>query len=226
MPQNLNALIRYKTIDRCLRNRFKPCTIEVLIETCSEALGEARGVYRKVSERTIRDDLRVMRSDSLGFEAPINVKDGVYFYDDPEYSIFNVPIREKAVLEKVLKVLIDNRKQIGYDVAIDAIMEISRLRQVEVPKEIMEEIKEYLAKKAEHVSTDRVMMSISKELSEKMRRRDEIRKSVLDNEADIDQDILLNREAVSRYSSEAGIGANWLYHWLLLEEVIPDNVSG
>ena len=222
MPQNLNALIRYKTIDRCLRNRFKPCTIEVLIETCSEALGEARGVYRKVSERTIRDDLRVMRSDSLGFEAPINVKDGVYFYDDPEYSIFNVPIREKEVLEKVLKVLIDNRKQIGYDVAIDAIMEISRLRQVEVPKEIMEEVKHYIINKPKA----KVMMSISKEGFEARSKREDIRQSVLDNVEIIDNDMLLNHEPISRYHTSEESKRGWIYHWFLLEEVIPDNVSG
>ena len=222
MPQNLNALIRYKTIDRCLQNRFRPCTIAVMIENCSEALGEARGVYRTVSERTIRDDLRVMKSDSLGFEAPIKVKDGVYFYDDPEYSIFNVPIREKDALEKVLKVLIENRKQIGYDVAVDAIMEISKLRQVEVPKEILEEIKHYIANKPR----SNVMMSYGKEAMEAMRKREEIRQRVLRNDENLDENILLNREPIERYRIKSEPGYDWVYHWFLLEEVIPNAIRG
>lgn len=78
MPTNLNALIRYKQIDKCLHNRYVPCTIARLQEACSEALGEHRGIYRQISERTIRDDLRVMKSDMLGFNAPIVFKGGYY----------------------------------------------------------------------------------------------------------------------------------------------------
>ena len=40
MPVNRNALIRYKTIDNCLRNRYRQWTLEDLIEACSEALYE------------------------------------------------------------------------------------------------------------------------------------------------------------------------------------------
>ena len=40
MPVNRNALIRYRTIDKCLQNRRRKWTIENLIEACSEALYE------------------------------------------------------------------------------------------------------------------------------------------------------------------------------------------
>lgn len=40
MPVSRNALIRYKTIDNCLRNRFRRWTLDDLIEACSEALAE------------------------------------------------------------------------------------------------------------------------------------------------------------------------------------------
>lgn len=52
MPTNLNALLRYKIIDECLTNLQLNCTIDVLIEKCSEKLSEVQGV-NSVSERTI-----------------------------------------------------------------------------------------------------------------------------------------------------------------------------
>lgn len=105
MPANLNALIRYRQIDRCLRNRHRPCSIGMLQEACSEALGECRGIYKLVSERTIRDDLRVMKSDMLGFNAPIVVEGGYYSYSDPEYSIFNITIKQMELLKEVYNIL-------------------------------------------------------------------------------------------------------------------------
>lgn len=38
MPANKNALIRYKTIDNCLRNRYRRWTLDDLVEACSDAL--------------------------------------------------------------------------------------------------------------------------------------------------------------------------------------------
>lgn len=113
MPANLNALIRYKQIDKCLRNRFADCTIQRMQEVCSEALAEFRGVYKLVSERTIRDDIRVMRSEMLGFNAPIVFEDGKYYYDDPSYSIFDVSIEEKELLKEVMQMLLKERDKLG-----------------------------------------------------------------------------------------------------------------
>jgi hypothetical protein len=127
MPANLNALIRYKAIDRCLSNRFSPCNIGQLQEICSEALGEFRGVYKKVSERTIRDDIRVMRSEMLGFNAPIVCKDGLYSYSDPNYSIFAVSIRDMALLKQVMQILLDNRMRLREKGVDDVIRELGML---------------------------------------------------------------------------------------------------
>ena len=88
MPANLNALIRYKTIDVCLSNRHRQWTIKDLMVACSDSLSEHRGMGSGVSERTLRDDIRVMRSNILGFNAPIKQRDGQYFYSDPSFSIF------------------------------------------------------------------------------------------------------------------------------------------
>ena len=98
MPTNLNALIRYKTIDTLLKGGGVFYSIEKLQLACSEALAEHRGVYKMVSERTIRDDIRVMRSDMLGYNAPIVVKEGRYTYANPNFSIQNTSVASNQLL--------------------------------------------------------------------------------------------------------------------------------
>jgi hypothetical protein len=105
MPANLNALIRYKTINSCLCGGKRRWSIDELRERCSEALAESRGKYTGVSERTIRDDLRVMRSDILGFSAPIKQEGGLYFYSDPGYSILSLRITDSGLAEQIYGLL-------------------------------------------------------------------------------------------------------------------------
>ncbi len=93
MPTNRNALIRYKTIDRCLQNRFRKWTLDDLIDTVSDALYEYEGIDKGISKRTIQTDIQIMRSDKLGYNAPIIVKDRRYYiYKDSKYSITNIPL--------------------------------------------------------------------------------------------------------------------------------------
>ncbi len=96
MPVNRNALIRYKTIDTCLRNRRRKWTIEDLIEKVSEALYEYEGIAKGISRRTIQADIQLMRSNKLGYNAPIIIKEKKYYtYEDGEYSITNIPLNEQ-----------------------------------------------------------------------------------------------------------------------------------
>lgn len=93
MPANKNALIRYKTIDRCLRNRYRRWTLDDLVDACSDALYDMEGIAKGVSTRTVQGDLQIMRSDKLGYYAPIEVYDNKYYrYSDPDYSITNTHI--------------------------------------------------------------------------------------------------------------------------------------
>lgn len=95
MPANKNALIRYKTIDNCLRRQYHKWTLQDLIDACSDALYDMEGIKTGVSTRTIQNDLQVMRSDKLGYNAPIEVYDHKYYrYSDPDYSIMNMPMSE------------------------------------------------------------------------------------------------------------------------------------
>ncbi|MDD6209577.1 MAG: WYL domain-containing protein [Bacteroidales bacterium] len=95
MPVNRNALIRYKTIDACLRNRYRRWTLDDLIDACSEALYEYEGIDKGISRRTVQLDIQMMRSEKLGYNAPIVVYDNKYYmYEDEDYSITNTPLTE------------------------------------------------------------------------------------------------------------------------------------
>ena len=95
MPVNKNALIRYKTIDNCLRNPFRRWTVDDLVDACSDALYEFEGIRRGVSLRTVQSDIQMMRSDKLGYNAPIVVYDHKYYrYADPDYSIMDLPLSQ------------------------------------------------------------------------------------------------------------------------------------
>ncbi|MCV6629120.1 MAG: WYL domain-containing protein [Flavobacteriaceae bacterium] len=95
MALNKNALIRYKTIDKCLQNSHRKWTLNALIETCSDALYEYEGRDVNVSKRTLQLDIQMMRSDKLGYNAPIEVYDKKYYrYADPDFSITDIPLNE------------------------------------------------------------------------------------------------------------------------------------
>lgn len=95
MPQNKNALIRYKTIDKCLQNKYRLWTLEDLIAACSDALYEYEGKDVAVSKRTVQLDIQTMRSEKLGYNAPIEVYDKKYYrYEDEDFSITDVPLTE------------------------------------------------------------------------------------------------------------------------------------
>ncbi|MBT2562239.1 WYL domain-containing protein [Pedobacter sp. ISL-68] len=98
MAVNKLALIRYKTIDDCLKNRYRKWTLEDLIEKVSATLYELEGITTGVSKRTIQADIQLMRSDKLGYNAPIVVKDKrFYAYEDSGFSITKAPINNADV---------------------------------------------------------------------------------------------------------------------------------
>ena len=98
------ALIRYKTIDQCLQNRFRKWTLEDLIEKVGDALYEYEAI-EGVSKRTIQSDIQLMRSDKLGYNAPIVVKEKKYYcYDQPDFSITKIPIKG-ADVEKMKEIV-------------------------------------------------------------------------------------------------------------------------
>ena len=98
MPVNKNALLRYKIIDRSLRNRYRRWTIEDLVDAVSDALYDMEGIQKGVSLRTVQADIQMMRSDKLGYNAPIEVYDQKFYrYADPNYSITELPLTNEDV---------------------------------------------------------------------------------------------------------------------------------
>ena len=161
MPSNLNALVRYKQIDKCLRNKFVNCTIEKMQKMCSEQLGEYRGVYKLVSERTIRDDIKTMRGDSLGFNAPIVVKHGVYNYSEDDFSIFNSSINDMDLLKKVMLILLEEKDNIS-NPDLDSILHtLSNKTGITLPKKDVDEEKEL--KEFEEMMSSNICHSVSVE---------------------------------------------------------------
>ena len=111
MPANKNALIRYKTIDNCLRNRYRRWTLENLVDACSDALYDMEGISKGVSVRTVQADIQMMRSDKLGYNAPIEVYDHKYYrYSDPDYSITDMPLSQNDY--EVMQEAVDMLRQL------------------------------------------------------------------------------------------------------------------
>lgn len=113
MPANKNALIRYRTIDNCLRNRYRRWTLDDLVQACCDALYDMEGIKKGVCARTVQMDMQIMRSDKLGYNAPIEVYDKTYYrYADPDYSISDMPLSQEdcKLLKKAITLLSENNK--------------------------------------------------------------------------------------------------------------------
>jgi predicted DNA-binding transcriptional regulator YafY len=108
MAINKLALIRYKTIDNCLQNRGRKWTLDDLMEACSDALFEYEGISKGISKRAVQLDIQNMRSEKLGYNAPIVVSDKKYYcYSEKSYSITNIPLtrQDLGTLHEVMGVL-------------------------------------------------------------------------------------------------------------------------
>lgn len=96
MSKIKNAQLRYRVIDRCLRNPYKPYpTKEDLRSACEEAIfGDVMG--SDICDSTIEKDMFAMRME---FDAPIKYskREKGYFYEDPEFSIDKVPLSEDDI---------------------------------------------------------------------------------------------------------------------------------
>ncbi|MGV3630577.1 MAG: helix-turn-helix transcriptional regulator [Bacteroidota bacterium] len=93
MPHIKNALIRFRVIDRCIRNTYKPYpSKEELRKACEEALfGSDDGA--NICDSTIEKDIFAMRMEH---DAPIKYskKFHGYYYEDPDFTINDIPLTE------------------------------------------------------------------------------------------------------------------------------------
>lgn len=93
MPHIKNALIRYRIIDKCIRNKYKPFpTKRDLREACEESLfGSVDGKH--ICDSTIEKDMFAMKMEH---DAPIKYSslERGYYYEDPNFSINDIPLTE------------------------------------------------------------------------------------------------------------------------------------
>ncbi len=93
MPHIKNALIRFRIIDKMIRNKYRPYpTKRELREACEESLyGSISGEH--ICDSTIEKDLFNMKMEH---DAPIKYskREKGYFYENPDYSINDIPLSE------------------------------------------------------------------------------------------------------------------------------------
>ena len=92
MPHIKNALIRFRIIDRMLRNKYKPYpSKQQLRETCEDELFGSQGA--NICDSTIEKDMFAMKMEH---DAPIKFskRHGGYYYKDTNFSINDIPLSE------------------------------------------------------------------------------------------------------------------------------------
>jgi len=93
MPHIKNALIRYRIIDKCIRNKYNPFPSKRdLREACEDSLfGSLDGNH--ICDSTVEKDIFAMRMEH---DAPISYsrKENGYFYENPDFSINDIPLTD------------------------------------------------------------------------------------------------------------------------------------
>jgi predicted DNA-binding transcriptional regulator YafY len=94
MGQIKNALIRYRVIDKAIRNKYKPYPSKAeLRKACEDALfGNDDG--ENICDSTIEKDLFFLRMEH---DAPIKYSKryGGYYYNDTSFSLDDIPLTEE-----------------------------------------------------------------------------------------------------------------------------------
>lgn len=98
MAINKHQIIRYNKLDRCFKNTGKEYSIDDLLEAVNEAILDYDSSSSGVEIRSLRGDIRFMRSEA-GFNAPIETlrsSSGFYYYrySDKNFSINNSPLND------------------------------------------------------------------------------------------------------------------------------------
>jgi predicted DNA-binding transcriptional regulator YafY len=100
MPVNKAARYRFEIIDECLRNTRKKWSKAELLKFVNRRLETHFGIETNISASQLRYDMESMQSE---YGAPVEMyKDGrsyYYRYEDPEFSIKDIPIEEEDLVK-------------------------------------------------------------------------------------------------------------------------------
>ena len=139
MPVIKNALLRYRIIDRSIRNEYSPYpSKEQLRQACEEEIfGSIEGVH--ICHSTIEKDIFSMRMEH---DAPIvySKKERGYFYTDSSFTMDDVPLTEKDITAiKAASTILHQFKNTNlfgqYEFAIQKILDRAISSQKTVPNE-------------------------------------------------------------------------------------------
>lgn len=101
MATNKCAMIRYKALDKCFRNKYKNFYMDDLIDACNEAIYNSTNIDPGIQRRQIYNDIRFMESPE-GWSIQLNddLKDGkkrIYRYLNPSFSIYKRPLDDQEM---------------------------------------------------------------------------------------------------------------------------------
>ncbi len=108
MPISRNAQLRLRILNSLFRRRGEGYTMRQLIEEVSLQMDEfgARRTTDPISERQIREDIRILRADPPnGYGAPITNTKKRYKYSDPHFSITESELTQtdkRAIAEAIM----------------------------------------------------------------------------------------------------------------------------
>lgn len=105
-----HQIVRYNKLDRCFQNFGKEYSIDDLLIAVNDAIIEFDPDSTGIEIRTLRKDIRFMRSPA-GYDAPIETFKGskgfFYRYSDKTFSIYKSPLNdtEAEQLKKAVSIL-------------------------------------------------------------------------------------------------------------------------
>ena len=104
MANSKHAHLRYNILDNCFRN--KSYGFEELLSVVNEGIEE---LYpgENISERTLREDIKIFRDKKDGFGAPLKEGMRTYKYSDTDFSIAQRPLQkyEQYLIEAAQQLL-------------------------------------------------------------------------------------------------------------------------
>lgn len=89
MANSKHAHVRYNILDQCFRNKrftFKELLQYINLKIADIYPGEG------ISERTLREDIKLFKDPINGFGAPLEEMSRTYKYEDPNFSIASKPL--------------------------------------------------------------------------------------------------------------------------------------
>jgi predicted DNA-binding transcriptional regulator YafY len=130
MATNNHALIRYKIIDQCIRQKHRVYHVVDLIEACNQEISAYSKSPVSISRRTLLYDLKFLKDPEKGFGAPIVYdSENGYHYDISGYSIFNIPFK-KSDLELLSETINILENISGHESFNDLKSTIERIRTI------------------------------------------------------------------------------------------------